>query len=437
MPVFSRLSLYIMAGISIALGLSVFVDILATIALSTLGILAVGFILDYRLTPGRDVLRVRRIVNPKLSLGDDNEIRLQLENERMQSVRGKITDNVPEEFQQRETEFKFNLKGGSNKEFTYFVKPKERGAYSFPSISLKVNGMMGLVNRIYHIRKEATVKVYPSYLQIKNYQLHSRRSNVDVLGRKQQRRYGEGREFESLREYTVNDEYRKINWKATARRGKPIVSQYQIERNQNVMILVDAGRMMRSASKGMSKLDYAINAALMLAYICIYKEDNVGLMVFNSQVETFLTPRRGKSQLNAINEHLYNVKFEFAEPNYREAFHFLKRKVSKRSLVILLTDLIDDRASQVLIHQFTKLYPRHLPLCVTLRDESLEQVAWSVPESPQEMLEMGVAQGLVEERMKALRFLQLNGVLTLDTLPKDLTAASINKYLDIKAKSLI
>lgn len=400
--------------------------------------LVVGLaILDVIVTPGKDVLRVRRVANAKLSLGDENEIGLEIENQRLQRVRGRITENAPPHLQLRNLSWAFSLGPGESQSFSWMLRPVERGEYVFETVSLKVNGLLGFSFRVFHLPLPQVLKVYPSYLQVRNYQLQTKRSNQAVLGKKQQKRYGEGREFESLREYTPDDEYRKINWKATARRGKPIVTQYRIERNQNVILLLDAGRMMRTKVDNMTKLDHAINAALMLAYICVYKEDNVGLMVFNSKIDTFLPPRRGKAQLNLINEILYKVKIEFAEPNYAEAFHYLKRKVSRRSLVVLITDLIDERASQVLIHEFTRLYPQHLPLCITLKDLNVEKLALQVPESTQDMLEMGVAQLLMEERFKALRFLTQNGVLTLDTHPGQLTADAINKYLEIKARSLI
>lgn len=437
MPTLTPLTLIITALGSICLGISYFFP--AMLELTGLGFAMLFFLilLDYSVTPSKRNLEIKREIAPQLSLGDENEIRIVVTNKRRQAVRGIIGDNVPEDWQLRDVMWRFRIRAGQKVAFGYTVTPHERGAFTYKIVSLRIHGMLNLVNKSWHIPLEETVKVYPSYMQIKKYQVHAHRHNRDVIGKRRQRQRGEGREFESLREYTPNDEYRKINWKATARRGKPIVSQYQIERNQNIIILLDAGRMMRTKAGKMSKLDYAVNAALMLSFICVHKEDNVGLMVFNSKVNQFLAPKRGKAQLARINEALYNVKIEFAEPNYRDAFYFLRKKVSRRSLVILVTDIIDDRASDVLIKEFTRLFPQHLPLAVTLADNLLRQVALSIPNNTEEMLELGVAQMLLDERIKALSHLKLNGVLTLDTNPENVTVDAINKYLDIKARSLI
>ena len=402
------------------------------------GLVVILFIaLEFFLHPGKKDFKIKRRLAPKLSLGDENEVELTIRNLRTMGFRIQLADNVPQKLQMMGVRFKKFLVGGEEASFTYFVQPFERGAYAYETVSLRVRGKLGLTFKRWHLPLESLIKVYPSYLQIRNYQLMTKRMNMEMQGKKKQKRYGEGREFESLREYTVNDEYRKINWKATARRGKPIVSQYQIERNQNVVILLDTGRMMRTYAGNMSKLDYAINATLMLSFICIHKEDNVGLLIFGKGIETYLKPKRGRDQLNRINEALYDVKVSFSESNYREAFNHVKQKLNKRSLVLLISDIIDDRASSLLIHEFRKLYPKHLPLAATLKDNILREVAMMVPKNNRELRELGVAQQLIEERFIALRNLELGGVLTLDTLPEHLTANAINRYLEIKAKSMI
>lgn len=437
MPALSRFALICLGLISLGFGLSWFFPWVAGLSFFALLFMIVLVVVDLLVTPTRKNVEVWREIPLKLSLSDPNEVKLHIRNLRKIRFSGYIGDNPPGIFQIRDAVFNFRLKGGKEADFTYLVQPFERGEFVFKELSLRIQGLIGFTHRTWHLPVEDRVKVYPSYLQFRNYQLNTNRFNMAISGKKQQRRYGEGREFESLREYTPDDEYRKINWKATARRGKPIVTQYRIERNQNIIICVDAGRMMRTHTGKMSKLDFAVNSALMLSFICIHKEDNVGLMIFNDKVQTFIPPARGQAQMNRINEALYKVRVDFSEPNYREAFYYLKRKISKRSLVLLITDLIDERASKILIREFTSLYPRHLPLCVSLKDLSVEGMAQQVPDNYTDLLEMGVAQQLIEERFKALRSLQLHGVLTLDTDPENLTADAINKYLEIKAKSLI
>ncbi len=437
MPALTLRSILLLVIASLTMGLGYFWKEAILFSLLFFFICIFGVLVDYFLSSGSNNIEVKREVWKKLSLGDDNPVQLHLSNVRMQNVAGSLADNVPHIFQKRDTLFPFHLKGGETQTFSYTLNPHKRGAFSFENITLKINGVLGLVSKFYQIPLPETVKVYPSYLQLKKYQLQTRRANMALLGKKKQRKYGEGREFESLREYSRDDEYRKVNWKATARKGRPIVSTFQIERNQNIIILMDTGRMMRTKPDKMTKLDHAVNSALVLSFICINKEDNVGLILFDKKVNAFLAPARGKSQMNKINEILYKAEGHFEEPNYREAFHFLKKKVSKRSLIVLLTDIIDDRASEVLIREFTSLYPQHLPLCITLRDKSLEQKALMIPKTEKEMREMSVAQMLLEQRLKAILKMRLGGVLTLDSDAASLSVDAINKYVEVKTQSLI
>lgn len=415
-----------------------FYDPAVEITFLAFGVAALLIAVDFFTIPGKNGFELEREIPAKLSLGDENEVFIHFHNRTRQLLRGELVENfVPGLPALHDGQFMLHVPANASERFRYVLVPRERGAYEFTEISVKLVGRFRLLHRTWNVPVPGNTKVYPSYLQLRNTQVMSRKWNLSQIGQRNLNRYGEGREFESLREYSVNDEYRKINWKATARRGKPIVSQYQIERNQNIILMVDAGRMMRPLSGHLSKLDHAVNAALMLSFICLHKEDNVGLMVFNSKVTQFVPPHRGKSQLHRINEALYNVQFEFSEPNYTEAFYYLRRKVSRRSLVVLLTDVMDERASQILISEFSKLFPRHLPLFVTLKDNLVENIATQVPGSLTQMLEMGVAQLIVEERLKAMHRLRLAGVHTLDTQPEKLSVDAINKYLEIKSKSLL
>ncbi|MCS7029351.1 MAG: DUF58 domain-containing protein [Bacteroidia bacterium] len=419
------------------MGLSFFWGFLLAVAWIIIVVWAGFAVVDYRLIPHKEKFEIAREVPERLSLGDPNEVVLTLRNITKRTWKGYLGDDVPMIFQMREAIFSFTILGNQELQFSYTITPKERGKYYFETVHLRIIGLLGLVRQDYEYILKNTVSVYPGYLKLKQYQLLARKNQVEQIGRRSIRRYGEGREFESLREYTKDDEYRKINWKATARKGKPIVSQYQIERNQNVIILLDAGRMMRNSDGFMKRLDYAINAALMLSYVCVNKEDNVGILVFGSKVQSYLPPKRGMQQVHAIAELLHNVNYEMTEPNYSIAFQYIQKKVNKRALIILITDIIDRRASDILIQQFTQLYPKHLPLCITLRDKELHKIATTIPRTPQEALQIGIAEQILEQRLLAFKYLQRNGVLTLDTLPEDLTAKSIHQYLIIKAKSLL
>ncbi len=419
------------------MGLSFFWSFLLAVAFVIILVWAIFMVIDYRLIPGKEKFEISRELAQKLSLGDENEIILSLHNKSKRYWKGFLGDDVPEFFQIRDAIFPFGIQGNEVQTFTYTITPRERGKYEYQTVHLRILGILGLVRKDYEYSLENSFSVYPGYLKLKKYQLLARKNQLEQVGRRSIRKYGEGREFESLREYTKDDEYRKINWKATARKGKPIVAQYQIERNQNVIIVLDAGRMMRNSDGFMKRLDYAINATLMLSYICANKEDNIGLLVFGANIQTYLPPKRGITQVHAISQLLHNVQYEMTEPNYSLAFQYIKKKVNKRALIILITDIIDNRASDVLIREFTRLSPKHLPLCVTLRDKELHKVTLEVPKTREQALQLGVAEQILEQRLLAFKYLQLNNVLTLDTLPENLTAKAINQYLTIKAKSLL
>lgn len=434
---FTHRSFLILLIAVICMGLSFFWSFLLAMAFMIIFTWAVFAVIDYRLIPNKEKFEISREMAEKLSLGDENEITLSLKNKTKRYWKGFLGEDVPEFFQIRDAIFSFAIQGNAVQTFTYTITPRERGKYEYKTVHLRILGILGLVRKDYEYALENHFSVYPGYLKLKKYQLLARKNQLEQIGRRSIRKYGEGREFESLREYTKDDEYRKINWKATARKGKPIVAQYQIERNQNVIIMLDAGRMMRNSDGFMKRLDYAINATLMLSYICANKEDNIGILVFGANVQTYLPPKRGISQVHAISELLHNVQYEMTEPNYSLAFQYIRKKVNKRSLIILITDIIDNRASDILIREFTRLAPKHLPLCVTLRDKELHRVALDVPKTKEQALQLGVAEQILEQRLLAFKYLQLNNVLTLDTLPEDLTAKAINQYLTIKAKSLL
>ncbi|MCS7076507.1 MAG: DUF58 domain-containing protein, partial [Bacteroidia bacterium] len=428
--------LILLIGIA-CIGLSFFWAFLLLIAFVIILAWAVFTLIDYRLIPDKDSFEISRELAEKLSLGDPNQITLTLHNKTKRLWKGYLGDNVPMLLQIRDAIFFFSIQGNEQISFCYTITPRERGKYEFEAVNLRIIGILGLVRQDYEYILRNKVSVYPGYLKLKEYQLLARKNQLEQMGRRSIRKYGEGREFESLREYTKDDEYRRINWKATARRAKPIVAQYQIERNQNIIIVLDAGRMMRNSDGFMKRLDYAINATLMLSYICANKEDNVGILVFGSKVQTYLPPKRGIQQVHAISEILHNLQYEMTEPNYSMAFQYIKNRINKRALIILITDIIDRRASDILIREFTRLSPKHLPLCVTLRDKELHKVALNIPQNAEQALQMGIAEQILEQRLLAFKYLQLNGVLTLDTLPENLTAKVINEYLTIKAKSLL
>ena len=257
------------------------------------------------------------------------------------------------------------------------------------------------------------------------------------MGQRRMRFKGHGREFESLREFVPGDEIRHISWSASARRGKLVTREYQVERSQNILVMIDAGRMMTARIEKLTKLDNAINAALSIAYVALYGGDNIGLLTFCRKVITFLPPKHGHEQLNQVMEGLYGVKPQLIEPNYPRAFNFVEANCRKRSLVIILTDLIDRESSNELLTYTQGLIPRHLPLIVAIGDNDLRGLVKQEPRSVSDVYRQSVAEELLQQREEALARIVRLGGLALDVPAGRLSFELVNKYLEVKARGLI
>jgi uncharacterized protein (DUF58 family) len=262
----------------------------------------------------------------------------------------------------------------------------------------------------------------------------ARKGLLFELGLRQQRVYGGGTEFERLREYSTDDEFRRMNWKATARRGKPIVAEYETERSQQIVCVIDSGRLMAPPIGEIAKLDYAINAALLLSYVALLKGDHVGMLTFADDVRSFLAPRRGKGQFYRTLEALYNIQHESVEADYARALSYLSVKQKRRSLVVLFTDLVTLEAAQPLIAHMARLAQHHLPVCVVLSDPNITRYAGSSTPSSSAAYERAVAEMLLDERRVVLDTMQRSGVLTIDVPADKLSISVINAYLELKAR---
>ena len=248
---------------------------------------------------------------------------------------------------------------------------------------------------------------------------------------------GGGSEFESLREYVPGDEYKKIDWSATARRGKLITRQYEAERSQNIILLLDTGRTMLQPVQKMAKLDFVVNTALMLAYVAAASDDKVGLMAFDAEVRAYLPPAKSKAQVYGILERLYNLDARMVETDYKAAFQSLATRWRRRSLVVLFSDLVDPDSSAQILNAVPMLSDMHRLVCVTVSDPNILAAAKSIPENSAGVYQKAVAQQVLQERRAAITILKRRGVWTIDSPPEELSADLINHYLDLKARSMI
>jgi uncharacterized protein (DUF58 family) len=248
---------------------------------------------------------------------------------------------------------------------------------------------------------------------------------------------GEGREFESMRDYVRGDELRHISWTATARRGKLTTRQYQIERDQTILIAIDGGRLMTARIDQETKLDSAVHAALALMSAAARAGDNAGLLVFGRKIKSYLPPSRGRDHMDAALEALYAVEPDMIEPSYSHALEFIAAHSKRRSLVVLLTDLVDEEGSKELLASLRLLRPRHLPLVVTIADRDLKAVVSNVPETARDLFTQSVAEEIMYLREAALRRVESQGGLALDVTAAALAPSLLEKYLQVKERGLL
>ncbi len=389
---------------------------------------------DVVLTPTPDRIEVERLHDSKLSLGADNLITVLLANRSERRLRFTLRDEYPYRFTCDTPLINDVLFPYDIFEARYHVRPLQRGDYHFGDINLRYRSQMQTFVRQARYPAQVDVKVYPNVLEVRKYDLLARKGLLFELGLRQARIYGTGTEFERLREYNTDDEFRRINWKATARRGKPIAAEYETERSQYVMSVIDTGRLMRPPIGDLAKLDYVINTALLLSYVASLKGDHIGLLTFADEVGTFLAPKRGKSQFYRMLETLYNVQFQPVEADYARALSYLGVKHKRRSLIVVFTDLVTLEAARPLIANLGRLARRHLPLCVTINDPNITNLAHARPDSSDAVYQRAVAEMLLTERQVVLDTLNRSGVLTLDVPADKLTISVINTYLQLKGR---
>ncbi len=393
------------------------------------------FAFDWRMAGDARRFEVSRTHDTKLSLGADNPVHLAVRNRSRRPVTFWLRDEPPDAFEIGARVLTGIAPAQNFWRGGYSVRPLRRGDYGFGDLNLRWLGPLGLVVRQARIQAAGPVKVYPNLLDVRRYDLMLRRNRLQEIGLRHTRQFGEGTEFERLREYLPDDEFRRIDWKATARRHRPITVEYQTERSQNVIAVLDTGRMMQSPVAQIAKLDYVVNAVLLLAYVATGKGDKIGLMTFADEVTRFIGPRQGRGQFYRMLELLYAVEAEPVEPDYRRALSYLALKQRKRSLVVIFTDLSGGVSMQSLVSHVAVLARRSLPLVVTISDPDVHAAARQRPQDSLGVYQRAAAAQLLEERQLTLDYLHRQGVLTLDVPANHLSIAVINRYLELKART--
>lgn len=393
--------------------------------------------LDWRRAVDVAGVEAKRVLTKRFMIGAENDVQLSLSNRAPRKVTFTLRDEYPPELELRGERIFTATPQRHEVLLNYRLFAAARGDYYFGDIVLRWPSPWGLTLRQLRVPAAASVKVYPNIHEARKHELLAMRNRLLQAGQRRINYRGQGREFESLRDYVRGDEMRHVSWTATARRGKVVTRQYQIERNQSIVVLLDAGRLMTSRIEHLSKLDHAINAALSIGYVAVSGGDNIGLLVFTRQVNAWLPPQRGHAQLNAILEALYNVRPQMVEPSYARAFQYFQQSCKRRSLAIILTDLIDRDASAELLAHTATLLPRHLPLIVTIGDKDLRALVAQSPRRIAEVYQQSVAEELLQQREEALARITELGGLALDVPAGNLAFDLVNKYLEVKERGLL
>jgi uncharacterized protein (DUF58 family) len=378
-----------------------------------------------------------RSMPERLSNGDDNTIRIDLENNYPFTVKLQVIDEIPHQFQKRDILFALSMEKNANTILRYQLRPVKRGLYEFGVINIYVNTTNGIFSRRYIMGNPKNVSVYPSYLQMRKYQLMAMSNRLSEVGVKKVRRIGQSMEFEQIKEYVAGDDYRTINWKATARKGQLMVNNYADEKSQQLYCVIDKGRVMKMPFEGLSLLDYAINTSLVLSNVALGKQDKAGLITFAETISSFLPAEKKASQMQYILDTLYNQKTRYLESDYERLYIHLRRKITQRSLVLLFTNFESLTGMRRQLPYLKKIAENHLLITVFFENTELVKFIAKESNNLEEVYTKTVAENFAFEKRQIVKELNQSGILTILTAPQQLTVNALNKYLEIKARQIL
>jgi uncharacterized protein (DUF58 family) len=391
-----------------------------------LALLLAAFI-DAKTSKLDESILIKREFNKRFAVGGETEVQLNVINRSPKKIELRLKDEYPEQMiLSAEREGKLTVDANTSSSLIYGLTPPKRGKFG-----------LGLVWVQTEIDEKASVKVYPNLRRAREAELKALGARSLVAAHRRSVWRGEGREFESMRDYVRGDELRHISWTATARRGKLVTKQYQIERDQTILIALDAGRLMTGRIENESKLDLAVHAALALMSAAARGGDNSGLVVFGRHIKTFIPPKRGIDHIDATLEALHDIQPEMIEPSYSRAFEFIAVNCKKRALVVVLTDLIDEEGSKQLLTSLKLLRPRHLPLVVTIGDRDLRTAVGDIPQTTRELFTQSIAEEILHQRETALRMVESQGGLALDVTAVSLVPSLLETYIRVKERGLL
>ncbi|MBF0499636.1 MAG: DUF58 domain-containing protein [Candidatus Riflebacteria bacterium] len=393
--------------------------------------------IDLRISPKLEDIEVSRVISGKLSLDEPNEVFLRLRNHSGRRLFVTLRDEYPRGFHASHRELDTPVERRSEAVVKYRVTPSHRGDFLFGNLVIRYRGIFELVERQKVIEAPTKVEVYPNLRNISRFELSVKRRHLGEIGLKPERRRGSGTEFESLREYVPGDEFRKIDWKASARKGKMISRDYQSETNQSVVIAIDCSRPMGAHAGKLTLLDFAVNASLLLGWQILKKEDKIGLLTFSDQVHSFTPPKRGKRHYQQFLKSIYNLQSRPVEPDYDKPLRFLMGARMKRSLIIILTDLTAGDAASRLRETIGLLSRKHLPIVISIVTPEVCESAAKLPDSNEDVYRKIIAIDMLNRVKQSKKAMTALGVTAISMQPHELCSGLLSNYMSVKLRGRI
>ena len=437
-PLYLRRRLFItLAAIACMFVISFFLPFISIIPI--LGLLAVVLAasVEYIMLFSRSGVFARRFTGERFSNGDVNPVKIFLENKYPFPIHLGVIDELPHQFQKRDSWFSTTLVPGGEKEWEYSLKPVKRGEYEFGAINIYAFTTIGLIMRRYRFDEHKSVPVYPSFLQMRKYQLLAISNRLSEIGVKKIRRIGHSMEFEQIRDYVKGDDIRTINWKATARKNNLMVNSFTDEKSQQVYCLIDKSRSMRMPFDGMSLLDYAINASLVLSNTALIRQDKAGIISFAEDTAGIVPAARKQTQMNLIMDHLYRQKTRYLESDYEKLYATIRNKINQRSLLVLFTNFESLQALQRQTKFLRRIASQHLLMVVFFENTGLAEMINKPATNIEQIYTRTIAEKFAFEKKLIAKELQKHGIISVLTAPENLTIDTVNKYLEIKARQLL
>lgn len=399
-------------------------------------VLLAMIVVSGRLASQQDFLRVTRRVDPILSVRVPNVVKLQIENLSDQAVELTVRDEPPVGCRSSQHEFHAKIAADRARTFQYTVYPLERGEDSFRSTFVRFLAPMGLCWIQRRIENEQSASIYPNVLALREYDLLKQKGHLEQMGVRRSRIKGLGTEFESLRDYN-EDDIRIVDWKASARRGKLVVKNFELERNQAVIVCFDVGRQMLAQVDGVRKLDYTLDSGLMLMYAAERMGDQIGVLVFNDVVKRWVSPRKGRLQVAAILDTIHGLQAEAVQTNYLKAISYMASRWKRRSLVVLFTDAETREDVQEVVTALGPIARRHLLFIVRVMDPRVRELQNREITDDRDLFDKAAGLLYAKDRREAEMLLSAAGYTSIEAEPEELSAKLVNAYLRVKEFNLI